>query len=82
MKKYKQTFKRSWAICSAGTDGRDGPTDAAGAIITSKNNINITEAQKILKKHDSYTFLKKLNLIINSKGTDTNLGDVVIIIIF
>ena len=79
----KKNFnKRKWIILAAGTDGRDGPTNAAGAIITSDKKINIFEGQEYLKKNDSYNFLIRNKLLLNTGGTDTNLGDLVIMVMF
>ena len=77
----KQYFnqKREWIILSAGTDGRDGPTDAAGAMISSHHELNINQANKSLKNHDSYNFLLENNMLIKTGGTNTNLGDIVIL---
>ena len=72
--------KNEWIIFAAGTDGRDGPTDTAGAIITSDNKINTSEALKYLKKNDSYNFLLKNKLLFKTGGTNTNLGDLVIMV--
>ena len=66
---------------AAGTDGRDGPTNAAGAIITSDKKINTFEGQEYLKKNDSYNFLIKNRLLLKTGGTNTNLGDLVIMVI-
>ena len=71
--------KREWIILSAGTDGRDGPTDAAGAMISSHHELNINQANKSLKNHDSYNFLLENNMLIKTGGTNTNLGDIVIL---
>ena len=77
----KQNFnqKRDWIILSAGTDGRDGPTDAAGAIISSHHKLDIHQAKKSLNNHDSYNFLLAKNMLIKTGGTNTNLGDIVIL---
>ena len=77
----KQHFnqKREWIILSAGTDGRDGPTDAAGAMISSHHKLDINQAKKSLKNHDSYNFLLKNNMLVKTGGTNTNLGDIVIL---
>ena len=77
----KQNFnqKRDWIILSAGTDGRDGPTDAAGAIISSHQKLDINQAKKSLSNHDSYNFLLAKNMLIKTGGTNTNLGDIVIL---
>ncbi|KAJ9578723.1 hypothetical protein L9F63_005085 [Diploptera punctata] len=75
-------------LLSAGTDGIDGPTDAAGAfgygqqyISAKEQNINLFEYEK---NNDSHNFYKKLNggqdLII-SGHTGTNVMDVHILVI-
>ena len=77
----KKNFnEKKWIILAAGTDGRDGPTNAAGAIITSDKKINIFEGQEYLKKNDSYNFLIKNRLLLKTGGTNTNLGDLVIVV--
>ncbi|XP_049789579.1 glycerate kinase [Schistocerca nitens] len=75
-------------LLSAGTDGIDGPTEAAGAIgynqqveIAEKCNLNITE---YLKNNDSHNFYLKLGIsddLIITGHTGTNVMDVHIIII-
>ncbi|XP_049834292.1 glycerate kinase [Schistocerca gregaria] len=75
-------------LLSAGTDGIDGPTEAAGAIgynqqveIAEKCNLNITE---YLRNNDSHNFYLKLGIsddLIITGHTGTNVMDVHIIII-
>ena len=72
-------------IASFGTDGIDGPTDAAGAIcdwVTKdkavRNNVDI---DRYLLNNDSYHLLQKLNSLIFTGYTGTNVNDVVIVYI-
>ena len=65
---------------SAGTDGRDGPTNAAGAIVDQtsldkikKKKINFSED---LDNNNSYNILKQINSLVIIKGTNTNVADV------
>ena len=44
--------------------------------------INIFEGQENLKKNDSYNFLIRNKLLLNTGGTDTNNGDLVIMVMF
>jgi glycerate 2-kinase len=71
-------------VFSFTTDGRDGPTEAAGAFADSKTasearilSINPVE---YLKNNDSYTFFKKLNRLIVTGETGTNVADVAVVL--
>jgi glycerate 2-kinase len=47
-------------VGSIGTDGTDGPTDAAGAIVDEYTvGGNVKEAQRALVSHDAYPYLKQ-----------------------
>ena len=69
-----------WAILAGGTDGRDGPTDAAGGILTSSMNFDLDAAVAALRQHDSYNFLAAQNSLVKTGATGTNLADLVLII--
>jgi glycerate-2-kinase len=67
------------ALASIGTDGIDGPTDAAGAIA---DGTTIPRAQALgldasvaLARHDSYPFLQALGDLVFTGPTGTNVGD-------
>lgn len=73
------------AILSAGTDGTDGPTEAAGAIadgatITRATGLGIV-AEKYLRENNSYNFFKPLGDLIITGPTNTNVMDLRIIIV-
>ncbi|MEQ9716147.1 MAG: glycerate kinase type-2 family protein [Candidatus Asgardarchaeia archaeon] len=72
-------------ISSFGTDGIDGPTDAAGAIcdcLTKRKAMELNfNLQDYLSNNDSYTALKQLNSLIYTGYTGTNVNDIVIILI-
>ena len=70
-----------WAALIAGTDGRDGPTDAAGALITSEHEFDINAAAAALAAHDSHPFLDSCNSLLRVAPTGTNLGDIAIFIV-
>lgn len=66
---------------AAGTDGTDGPTDAAGAIV---DGDTVPRAEKLgldpgkyLGSNDSYNFLKKTNDLLITGPTGTNVMDIV-----
>jgi glycerate-2-kinase len=69
-------------LLAAGTDGRDGPTDAAGAIVDPGTAARITEAgidpALALARHDSYEALHLAGALLKTGLTGTNVGDVVI----
>jgi len=68
------------AVLIAGTDGIDGPTDAAGAIVTATTLARAREAGleplKALARHDSYTFFNSLGDLIVIGPTGTNVTDI------
>jgi glycerate 2-kinase len=70
---------------SAGTDGTDGPTEAAGAIVdgntVSKAKAIGLDPQAYLKDNDSYNFFKKIDELFITGPTGTNVMDIQIVII-
>jgi hydroxypyruvate reductase len=70
------------ALLAAGTDGRDGPTDAAGAIVdgTTWSRIAATgrDPERDLHHHDSYAALASADALVKTGPTGTNVMDVVI----
>ena len=72
-------------LTSIGTDGTDGPTNIAGAIIDGTTiqrakNLGIDLIEE-LKKHNSSFVFKKLEDAIYTHDTGTNLMDIIIIYI-
>jgi len=72
-------------IASLSTDGVDGPTDAAGAIVDGKTldralKMNLTP-EEFLKGNDSYHFFSKLGDLIFTGPTGTNVNDVSVLVI-
>jgi len=70
---------------SAGTDGTDGPTDAAGAVVDSETTTR-AHAKKIdaagyLAAFDSYHFFKKAGGHIITGPTMTNVMDIIIVLV-
>ncbi|MGN6393129.1 MAG: glycerate kinase type-2 family protein, partial [Gemmatimonadales bacterium] len=70
------------ALMAAGTDGRDGPTDAAGAIVDGRTWQAASEAGRDpgrdLAAHDAYRSLDAAGALIKVGLTGTNVMDVVI----
>jgi len=77
---------RDVVIASVGTDGTDGPTDAAGAIVHGGivNDLTIGDAKEALKNHDAYTFFeeaKGTQSLVMTGPTGTNVADVCITLV-
>ncbi len=64
-------------ILSAGTDGSDGPTDAAGAVAS----IADPAAAEYLARNDSYRYFAKYGGLIKTGATGTNVMDVRIVLV-
>jgi hydroxypyruvate reductase len=63
------------ALC-AGTDGTDGPTDAAGALVTGTTITNAAAARVYLNNNNSYPILQDLGALIKTGPTGTNVMDI------
>ena len=72
-------------ILSAGTDGIDGPTDAAGALAdaatVSKAAARNLNPATFLDANDSYNFFQPLEALIKTGPTGTNVMDVRVLLI-
>ncbi len=73
-------------IASVGTDGIDGPTDAAGALVDTTTPARATERglhrpEHYLAANDSYSFFEGLDDLIRTGPTDTNVGDLQVALI-
>jgi len=70
-------------LLSAGTDGTDGPTDAAGALVDSET-ISLEEkecARRFLENNDSYTFFQENGGLFITGPTGTNVMDLQILLV-
>lgn len=69
-------------LMSGGTDGIDGPTDAAGAYATpqtlSKARQRKRDPEAYLRDNDAYTFFLEMNTLLKPGPTHTNVMDIVI----
>jgi hydroxypyruvate reductase len=74
--------RREVSLLVAGTDGRDGPTDAAGAIVDAGSWEAIRAAgrdpAKDLATHNAYEALALAGALFKTGMTGTNVMDVVI----
>jgi glycerate 2-kinase len=71
-------------IATFSTDGVDGPTDAAGAIVDGytlkRANLLGLDPEKYLENNDSYNFFLKLGDLIHTEATGTNVNDIAVIV--
>lgn len=76
----------SVAVMAVGTDGTDGPTDAAGgiadgAVIARARALNL-DPLAYLDRNDSYHFLEKTDALLVTGPTNTNVNDLVLVYAF
>ena len=73
------------SVFSAGTDGIDGPTDAAGAIADERTVARARamglDARRFLRDNDSYHFFEKLGALVKTGPTGTNVMDVRVMLV-
>ncbi len=72
-------------ILSAGTDGTDGPTDAAGAIADNETMTRAEECEmdpaRYLLENDSYNFFHRLGDLLVTGPTLTNVMDLHLVLV-
>lgn len=73
------------AVFSVGSDGTDGPTDAAGGYVDSETHAALKELgideYEVLKENDAYHALEKVGGLIKTGPTGTNVNDVAVVLI-
>ncbi len=77
-------INRPWVFLSGGTDGRDGPTDAAGGIVdpssTSRMRTGGCNPVALLENNDSYRALQSSGDLLITGATGTNVADLQILL--
>ena len=73
-------------LVSLATDGEDGSTDAAGAVVTGTTcqraaGMNL-HPEDYLDRNDSYTFFTRLDDLLKPGPTGTNVNDLVFLFVF
>jgi len=68
-------------VFSAGTDGTDGPTDAAGAIADGQTLSRNPEARQYLDDNNAYRYFEPLGDLVMTGPTNTNVMDVRIVLV-
>jgi glycerate 2-kinase len=80
-----QSFSANCVILSGGTDGEDGPTDAAGAFFDRgviedswRRKLNVED---YLRRNDAYHFFESLDGLIKTGPTNTNVCDLRLVLV-
>jgi glycerate 2-kinase len=86
MARNLDTIGSEVVAASVGTDGIDGPTDAAGAIVDSTTLARAEAAdvgppERYLEEHNSYVFFDELGDLIRTGPSGTNVGDLQVILV-
>ena len=73
-------------LVSIATDGEDGPTDAAGAVVTGETaqrakrlGMDVADYQS---RNDAYTFFENLGDLIRTGPSGTNVNDLILCFAF
>lgn len=69
------------ALCAADTDGIDGPTDAAGAVVTEETVDDLQEARARLADNDAYEYLDERDALLRTGATGTNVNDLRVLVL-
>lgn len=79
---------RNVVLASVGTDGTDGPTDAAGAVVDGGTIRRLPgSAEEALRSHNAYPYLKQVEIedlncpLIMTGPTGTNVADVCVTLV-
>ena len=76
---------RSTFLITLATDGGDGPTDAAGAVVSGETLARAEtlrmDPQAYLDENDSYTFFDRLGDLLKTGPTQTNVNDLTFIFV-
>ena len=73
------------AVFSVGSDGTDGPTDAAGGLVDGDTAAELSaqgvEIHQVLQDNDAYHALQKTDSLLITGPTGTNVNDVAVVLI-
>ena len=76
---------RGAAVFSVGSDGTDGPTDAAGGYVDSTTRDRLAaqgvKIFDVLQQNDAYHALQKVDGLVITGGTGTNVNDVSVVLL-
>lgn len=68
-------------LCAVDTDGLDGPTDAAGAIVDRDTVDDRRRARSGLEAHDAYGYLDDRDALVSTGPTGTNVNDLRVVLV-
>jgi len=74
--RWLDTHHVAMSVLSGGTDGSDGPTDAAGGVVDGTTWRRDPDAARHLAGHDAYPLLQRLGCLLTTGPTNTNVMDV------
>lgn len=81
----EQLKSYAFAFLSGGTDGTDGPTDAAGAVLDETLLEQVRKAElnpdSFLANQDAYTFFSAAGGLVKTGPTQTNVMDILLILL-
>lgn len=81
----KHGLPGNWVFLSGGTDGRDGPNDAAGGIVDSGTIPRMLKAgvnpSGLLANNDSYNALQASQDLLTTGATGTNVADLQVLLL-
>ena len=73
------------AVFSVGSDGTDGPTDAAGGLVDGDTTAELAaqgvEIHQVLQENDAYHALQKVDGLLITGPTGTNVNDVAVVLV-
>ena len=79
MKREAELQRLDWLVMSLATDGRDGPTDSAGAFVSPESLHQVREKklrpERYLENNDSYGFFQEIGGLLFTGPTGTNVMD-------
>jgi hydroxypyruvate reductase len=74
-----------WAALAVDTDGNDGPTDAAGGLVTGETTTAIREGgvdpAEALAENDAYHALEAGDALVSTGSTGTNVNDLRVVLV-
>lgn len=76
----KQRGWTDWTCLQGGSDGRDGPTDAAGGLVDQGTISRISDLEGCLARNDSYAALAQAGDLLMTGATGTNVADLGVMI--